>query len=252
MKCKNCNGQYKTRELKCPYCGTENLIGRLWLIERNDIEKQYEDAKEEIKRKTIPYVMDRVINRILIVFLFLFVFVNISIILVIASYSAIVSLDLKINEKKYINQMEAYLDDENYTDLYVYMEEKNLFKEEYYVYAQAALLHNKYQKFLISKQEVLQMLEEQDLEKKDDYEYEIDSILRDANNLFLLKVGIYTDKVSENKELYEICEQDAIAFLIGTLGLTEEEVELVMDEDFSLSESKDDLVEAIIERKVEE
>lgn len=250
MKCKNCNGQYKTRELKCPYCGTENLIGRLWLIERNEIEQQYEDAKEEIKRKTIPYVIDRVLNRILIIFALVFVLVNILIILINVGYYAMVELDLHINEEKYVQQMEVYFDEKNYAELYVYMEKKNLFNEDNYVYAQAALIYNEFQNFLISKQEIIQMLEEEDFEEKQDYEYRIESILKDANDLFIVRKGIYSDKVSENEELYEICTQDAIAFLVGSLELTEEEVQLVMEEDFSFNGNKENLVEAIIERKV--
>lgn len=252
MKCKNCNGQYKTRELKCPYCGTENLIGRLWLIERNEIEQQYEDAKKEIKRKTIPYVIDRVLNRILIIFALVFVLTNILIILINVGYFAVVEIDLNINKENHMQQMEAYFDEENYAELYVYMEKKNLFNEDNYVYAQAALLYKQYQDFLVSKQEVIQMLEKEVYSKKEDYEYRIESILRDANDLYIIRSGLYKDKVSENKELYEMCRQDATAFLIGTLELTEEEVQLVMEEDFSFNGNKEELVEIVIERKVEE
>lgn len=35
MKCKNCGANYKTRELKCPYCNTENFIGKIWQAERS-------------------------------------------------------------------------------------------------------------------------------------------------------------------------------------------------------------------------
>ena len=250
MKCKNCNGQYKTRELKCPYCGTENLIGRLWLIERNEIEQQYEDAKEEIKRKTVPYVMDRVLNRILIVFSLVFVLVNILIILINVGYFAVMELNLNINKEKHVQQMEAYFGDENYTDLYLYMKKNNLFQEDHYVYAQAAMLHSSFQKFLISKQEMIQMLEEKEYDENDYWEYDIESILKEANDLFLLKNCFHRQKISENEELYEICTQDAIAFLMGSLELTEEEVQLVMEEDFSFNGKKEELAETIIERKV--
>ena len=41
MKCKNCGAQYKTRELKCPYCNTENIIGKIWQSERSQAEMEY-------------------------------------------------------------------------------------------------------------------------------------------------------------------------------------------------------------------
>ena len=36
MKCKSCAGNYKTKELICPYCGRANLLGKLWFAEKSE------------------------------------------------------------------------------------------------------------------------------------------------------------------------------------------------------------------------
>ena len=42
MKCKSCAGNYKTKELICPYCGRANLLGKLWFAEKSEAEQEYE------------------------------------------------------------------------------------------------------------------------------------------------------------------------------------------------------------------
>ena len=80
MKCKNCAANYKTRELKCPYCGTENLLGRIWQVERTQAELDYANEKKEVKKKIFsPYTADRILNRCLVVIACLYI-VSISVI----------------------------------------------------------------------------------------------------------------------------------------------------------------------------
>lgn len=46
MKCKNCGAHYQTEELKCPYCGTENMTGQEW-------KEELEEAQEALDRENI-------------------------------------------------------------------------------------------------------------------------------------------------------------------------------------------------------
>ena len=64
MKCKNCGAQYKTRELKCPYCNTENLIGKIWQTERSQAEMAYEEEKKKVGKVLFsPFMVDRLLSR---------------------------------------------------------------------------------------------------------------------------------------------------------------------------------------------
>ena len=66
MKCKNCGANYMLRELKCPYCGTENAIGRIWHAQRTEAELEYEKKRIAEGRKISPYVTTRALSRIII------------------------------------------------------------------------------------------------------------------------------------------------------------------------------------------
>ena len=54
MKCKSCAGNYKTKELICPYCGRANLLGKLWFAEKSEAEKEYEKAQADYKERVTP------------------------------------------------------------------------------------------------------------------------------------------------------------------------------------------------------
>lgn len=66
MKCNSCGANYKTRELKCPYCGKANALGRLWKIKRTEAEEEYERARKEAGRKISVYSVDRILSRCIV------------------------------------------------------------------------------------------------------------------------------------------------------------------------------------------
>ena len=62
MTCKNCGGNYRTRELICPYCRTENVLGHLWLAKRKEAEEEYNRTAHTLREKLLsPYVFHRII-----------------------------------------------------------------------------------------------------------------------------------------------------------------------------------------------
>ena len=72
MKCKSCAGNYKTKELICPYCGRANLLGKLWFAEKSEAEQEYERARAEYEKRVTPYVVNRFLNRSLVLCYFCF------------------------------------------------------------------------------------------------------------------------------------------------------------------------------------
>ena len=74
MKCKNCGAQYKTREVKCPYCNTENLIGKIWQTERTQAELDYEAEKKKLgKILRSSYMEDRLLTRAILILIGLYI-----------------------------------------------------------------------------------------------------------------------------------------------------------------------------------
>ena len=99
MKCKNCGGQYKTKELMCPYCHTENLLGKIWMVQRSEAEEAYEREKRELGKTMLsPYMINRYLNRALVVSILLFTSIFVGMILIALGYSGIRELRLFINK----------------------------------------------------------------------------------------------------------------------------------------------------------
>ena len=74
MQCSNCGSHYRMRDLACPYCGTENALGRLWQKQRTEAELSYEKARVAAGKKWSPYIYDRVISRVMVVEFLLILF----------------------------------------------------------------------------------------------------------------------------------------------------------------------------------
>lgn len=74
MQCSNCGSHYRMRDLACPYCGTENALGRLWQKQRTEAELSYEKARVAAGKKWSPYIYDRVVSRVMVVEFLLILF----------------------------------------------------------------------------------------------------------------------------------------------------------------------------------
>lgn len=62
-----------------------------------------------------------------------------------------------------------------------------------------------------------------------------------------LEVGVYSGYHEENQKQYDEYNEYIMAFLKGTLSLTDEELNVLMDEDASYSE-QEELIHKIFER----
>ena len=237
MICKNCGANYKLRELRCPYCGTENGLGRIWLMRRNETIKRFEAEKREAKQRFVPYVVSKLVNRLILLFaICCIVMVGVLIHAAVRKYGGSASADAK---KK---AMALYEDDEFY-ELHEYMSDNNLYGKVPDYVTQAAALAYDYNEFLTFR--MIYVPENPGDWEEDDIKF----ILGKTMNLYTHNEGIYDAEFEENQELYEVYRKRLRAFWMGTLRCSEEEVEFLADEDSQYEpEEMKNLCSEILER----
>lgn len=246
MKCKNCGGNYRSTELICPYCGTENLLGRMWAAQKSEAEKEYEQVQMATGKAFSPYVMNRILNRMLVITIGI---VLLSIVIVIAAAfvrSAKTAYNQKHHGAEMKAQLEQYYADGEFGQMYQYLSENELFGvEDYYAYNQIALLYYNYDRYLTEKMTFLGMTPEKQQEDTFNFEYSI----RDSQDVYTLDEGIYSELDSRNEAQYKEWCQEILAYWKGTLGMTDDEVALLAEDDWSKSVEIDALIGTVRERE---
>lgn len=246
MKCKNCGANYKTWELKCPYCGTENVIGKIWLIERTTVRQEYEDVREGVKRSSKRYVFDKILNRILLISIGLFLGCVVLAIAAPGGYNLYRSIYRSVHTEEMEQVMEEYYLAGEYCKLYDYMSQYDLFGQNYFTYAQAALMSFSYNQY---KTEALCFLSQSE-EEKEKYDYYLRYAIMYSHDVWQMDSGIYSELDPKNVELHEAYKNDILAFWTGMLGLTEEEIRFLTEkEGYLFVQDLDELSAAIIERR---
>lgn len=247
MKCKSCGANYKTRELRCPYCHTENMVGKLWMVERSEAELQYEQRRKELGKKASPYVIDRIFTRLIVIAVAVFILLCCVTIFGIVIYYKAWDIKRDWNIDKIEKQMEEYYENGEYDRLYAYMSEYELIGEEYYEYSQAVLLSYSYNEYLGHKYAYLEMTEE---EKWED-DYHLEYALKESVDAYNMDSVAYAEIDERNEELYETYQQEIMSFWKTVLQLTDEEIEKITDKDnYMTSEEKDALIQDIKERSL--
>lgn len=245
MKCNNCGANFQTDELQCPYCGSRNIVGEEWQRERNLSQNFYEEMKRNFYEHGVLYVIDKVLNKAL-----LLLFVAFIIVFILYMFPSMVEegiLDIKkaILKDQIIGQMEEYHQSGEWDKLEVYMSEYDMFEKENYVYCQAAIMERYYQDYM---QEFMQYIELPE-EEQEEGDYYIERFLRDSRDLYRADCGIYDDLRSANKEKHEQYKEEVLIFWKVSLGLTEEEIQFLIEEDYLYMEDEERYVEIIKERK---
>ena len=220
MKCKSCAGNYKTKELICPYCGRANLLGKLWFAEKSEAEREYERAKTEYEKRVTPYVANRFLNRALVLCLLAISAIGAAFIVFFLIWGLKRSAyenghDVITNQK-----LESYYAKGDYLGLHAYMEEKDLICDEQYKYSQAAILGREYAYFQATKMIFLAKSEEEKVENSN-----LSLLLDHAASVCGPQIGTYSEPDPANEKIIEEMRTEVYAFLYGTLGITEEEWE---------------------------
>ena len=245
MRCRNCGADYRTRELKCPYCGAENLLGRIWMGEVSDAERKYEKARKEARKGLPVYVMNRVVNRVLV--LLTIIFFGAMIIYGIVDNGAGLKAIFHTEQTK--AQMKEYYDAGEWVQLYHYMSDYSLFsqEEDSYVYSQAAFAGIGYQQFCDHKYEFCELTDEEKMED----DYHLEQTIRNGWELMTLDYGIYDEGREEvvSSPVYQDWCADVRSFWMGTLGMTADEVEEILNIDYISGSDLDPIIAALKARQ---
>ena len=165
MKCKNCGANYKTRELKCPYCNTENLIGKVWQSERSQAELDYEEERKKVAKSLLsPYMAERILNRATLILIGLYIVSFLVVVLVIALSFPVQDLIFKMNKTEIEAQMEEYYSAGEYDLLDIYMDDNYVERKDYYTYNQITSQNFNYKSYMEHRLAFENMSKEEQLE----------------------------------------------------------------------------------------
>lgn len=225
MKCKNCGANYKTRELKCPYCNTENIVGKLWQTERTQAELDYEKEKNKVGKIIFsPYMFDRLISRAMYVLIILHIVSIAAIFLVALGSYGWQELRFALNQAEIEAQMEEYYTAGEYEKLDVYMEGYEAIYG-YNTYNTATSMNWRYNEYLENRLNFDQLSEEE--KRKDDYYLKY--ALNYSAQVYNYEFDIY-GKYDKNAELKADYQKEIMAYWLGELELTAEEIEMLTSE----------------------
>lgn len=226
MKCKNCGGQYKTRELMCPYCSTENLLGKMWSFQRSEAELSYEEERKKVGKYMVsPYMINRILNRCLLVLGLLYVLLFLGVVLASGGESVYKYLKFWLNREKIESRMEQYYEEEEWALLDSYMEQNAVDGTKYYTYMQAVLLNCYYQEYMENRL----LYESLSGDERENKAYYLEYAIKEAARVYYLDCGLYSEPDERNLSLYENYRQEILAYLIEELELTNEEIKQVKE-----------------------
>lgn len=245
MKCNSCGANFQTADVKCPYCGSRNIVGEEWQEQRNWAKALYESTLRRFREEGALYAINAIMNKAIKI-LAIVILVCFGIFLIPSLFSeAVFELNKSLKLGEIEAQMEAYHSAGQYEQLEQVMDEYDMFGKEYYIYSQSAILYRNYQDYLIHKVSFFDMTEEEKLED----DYHIEYALRDSLDVYLLDCGIYDDLQVENSKQLETYQQEIMTFWKNVLGLTEEEIQYMIEEEYLYTEDWDRYIENIKERK---
>lgn len=245
MKCKNCGGDYRTRELICPYCGTENLVGRIWMAQKTQAELEYEAYRKQAGTRVSPYVVNRVLGRIAVLLIGVCILVFIGALVVVLGADALRHYKIgHIGAEEQQQTMETLYQEGRLPELYQYMHENELIGQDQYVYSQAVLLNFDYENY---RNHLLQFLELSEERKQED-DYYLSICIRWGNDVYQCRLGTYCELADENRPLYQSYCEDIKNTFIYTLGMTPDEADRILGMDTTDYQNYDDLARTLLER----
>lgn len=245
MKCNNCGADFQTADLKCPYCGTQNIIGEEWQKERNWYKNQYEKILEDVKCNGPMYVANTLLNKALIILLICMIVITLIYLLPsiwhdvsMAGQKAILGTSIK-------KQLEEYHEAGDWENVRILMDQYEMYGSDNYTYTQAAIMQRNYNEYLRHKMMFMDLSEEEKLE--DDYHLKYS--IRESMNVYFVNCGIYSDLDPENAAQHKVFQEEIMSYWRNMLGMTEEEINDILENDYISYSEIDELVIKIKERK---
>lgn len=245
MKCSKCGYDYPAREKKCPYCGEPNKLGMAWEKEEDETRKETLLTKAKVLHSMPLYVANKIMNIILLLAVVLLVVLFL--VFFILGY-----VDEKHTEhQKRLASVEAAEEIFKTGDnaaLDAYLHEYEVYAEDgYEKYTERVDIYDRYSHFI---EDVMDLREKSDWESdKTPRAYEVEDILYYAHEILLQDdYRISEIEFQENQKYFSEIQQNTIATLMGTLEMTEEEVNEFVKCDRYYDE-EETFVKMIFERK---
>lgn len=240
MKCKNCAASYSIKELRCPYCGAINPKGWMQKQQRKQAQSDYQTASTKTVGPLRRQMVNRVLNRTLLVEGIVFVLLIAGVFLTFFLQDFFLNVK-KSSQKDTMNaHMEELYTQERFLELRQYIDQNHLFSEVNDDYSQMALMYYHYDEF---KQSRMTYFCEQDELK----EFHVKTLLWNMNKILQFKnVMVYSKLTERNKVLWDKYTEDAEIFATSVLGLNDAQMQILTQERMS-SDETDQLVEAIMQ-----
>ena len=245
MKCNNCGGNYAARELRCPYCGTENATGKRWKQQREKAQQDYRTAETETFPVIRKKMANKVLNRVLLAEggLFLLWLLGIFVVFLLSDFAGNISFN--VNKNKFESHMSQLYEAEEYGELYSYMSDKNLIGQNYYEYSQMSLIYFDYSQFTEMRLQFFTQIQSDSLER-----HTVDRLLAEIRSVLDPHIPAYPDVTAENWEKLKPLQEDVLGFAYGMLGLTEEEIARMTEDIYLDHDIQEALIDTVMERRV--
>lgn len=235
MQCKNCGANYKTRELMCPYCSTENIIGKIWKAKRTEAELEYERERKALGKKYSVYVIDRVLNRAIIISILLFILLIVGVFVVSFVQETYRGYRNEAKQDEIIDKLEEFYEAGRFGEMDDYLYEEGIEGDAYYPYLQITSINYRYESYLNCKYTFLDMTYEEQME--DDYYLEY--AIKNSIDVYTMEFGVFSELDPRNEEVYASYKKEIESFWKCIVGFTDEDIAYITDEENRFLSSAD-------------
>ena len=232
MQCKNCGSHYRMRDLACPYCGTENALGKVWMKQRTDAEIAYENERVAAGRRWSPFIYNRAVSRVIVVEVILFVLLMVFIGVFFGVKEVIYSVVANESKSEAVEEMKTLMAEQKYEEMQYYWQEYRDRLDEsdpqLKKIKQLSDLVHSHNEYVNSKLFFLCLTEE---EKVDD-DYMLAYVIRTAYRVYNFEPDYKEEMQPETQTLLDGYKDEVHACLVGLFRMTEEEFSELMSLDY--------------------
>lgn len=241
MKCRYCGGEVASDQIRCPFCNRINETARKrqeeLLKEQEKTEKEYESVIEKEKPRLADIILRRTLIGAVVLFVLLMVF---NFVIFLLKEGDLFTPRLPDN---YRQTLETYYSEGRYEDIYLYVEKYNIFdpdNEQNYDYSQLALQYGRVINYRKCFYGVVQYLMDQ-TERLSDYDWEY--MFDYGYRVLVPDIGVYSKISERNAAAFDTFKEEVRLDWMTWLGITEEEIDGLVEGNRSSYEVNDELDE---------
>lgn len=215
------------------------------MYEKSAAELEYDKTRRELGRSMSPYVINRILNRTIIIGMAILLLCFTVFFCIFAIDSGVKAINKHFGAEEIASMMDHYYESGEFGLLERYMSEHDMMGQDNYTYSQAALLYEEYERYINEKLQFMEL----DADKKASDDYHLLNSIRRSRNVYILDMGNYSELDERNEDIYERYRSEIMSFWVGVLELTDSETEMISDEEYLSYTALEELAEAVKERK---